>query len=366
MPGLLLEEETAALLTFGFSMSSKMNLWEIAKAFQRLQNSSKKNPNSHGRGKSGQTRGQKLAQKPEKKNSLPEEYRQSKAGESRGKATRVTQKRLERENQFLVEQLVKASALIRDLESKHYEVSNKQREGKMITAGLLHDLRNPLGVISSCAQFCLDNLDLHSSVREKVQTILENSRKAQDLTKQFLDYAKTSLLDFKPIKLNQLLVTIWKMSKTESAPCQVRFEARLDKHLPEIMASRENLERVFLNLFMNAIQSVSKKGKVILETRLLSSRDKVEIRIIDNGKGISKEQQERLFEPFYTTKENGTGLGLSICQSIIHQHKGTIAIESQVGRGTTVTVLLPVSQSGSSPETDREKGHPKSRTSGSI
>jgi len=236
----------------------------------------------------------------------------------------------------------------------------------MITAGLLHDLRNPLGVISSCAQFCLDNLDLHSSVREKVETILENSRKAQELTKQFLDYAKTSLLDFKPIKLNQLLLTIWKMSKMESAPCQVSFEARLDKHLPEIMASRENLERVFLNLFMNAIHAVSKKGKVVLKTRLLSSRDKVEIKIIDNGKGISKEQQERLFEPFYTTKENGTGLGLNICQSIIHQHKGTISIESQVGKGTTVTVLLPVSQSGSSPEPDKEKDNPKSRTPGLI
>jgi signal transduction histidine kinase len=347
-------------------MSSKMNPWDIAKAFQGLQDSLKKNPNSHVRGTSGQTRGGNLAQKPEKKNALTEEKRESKAVESRGKSAREVQKRLERENQFLVEQLVKASALIRDLESKLYEASHKQREGKMITAGLLHDLRNPLGVISSCAQFCLDNLDLHSSVREKVQTILENSRKAQDLTKQFLDYSKTSLLDFKPIKLNQLLLTIWKMSRMESAPCQVSFEARLDKHLPEIMASRENLERVFLNLFMNAIHAVSKKGKVILETRFLSSREKVEIKIIDNGKGISKEQQERLFEPFYTTKENGTGLGLSICQSIIHQHKGTIAIESQVGKGTTVTVLLPVSQSGSSPETDKEKGFPQSRNPGSI
>lgn len=168
---------------FGFSMSSKMNPLDIAKAFQSLQNSSKKNPTSHEWGTSGQTRGRKLTQKSEKKNPLPEEHRESKPVESRGKSTREALKRLERENQFLVGQLVRASALIRDLESKHYEASQKQREGKMITAGLLHDLRNPLGVISSCAQFCLDNLDLHFSVREKVQTILENSRKAQDLTK---------------------------------------------------------------------------------------------------------------------------------------------------------------------------------------
>ncbi len=300
-----------------------------------------------------------------KKKPLPEKRRESKPLESRSRATREALKRLEKENQSLVEQLVRASALIRDLESKHYEASRKEREGKMIAAGLLHDLRNPLGVISSCAQFSLDNLDLNSSAREKVQTILENSQKAQDLTNQFLYYTKTSLLDFKPINLNQLLLTMWKMSMLENAPCRVTIEARLDKHLPEIKASRENLERVFVNLFMNAIHAVAKKGKVILETRLLSSRDRVEVKIIDNGKGISKEQQERLFEPFYTTREDGTGLGLSICQSIIHQHKGTIAIESQVGKGTKVTVSLPISQSRGSPETEEKEDYSKTKAPGS-
>jgi signal transduction histidine kinase len=343
-----------------------MDPLEISKDFQNLKNYSKRNPHSHDKDASESKRGQKLAKRMKKKNSLPADRRESKTPESRSKLTHEALKRLEKENQSLVEQLVKASALIRDLEGKHYEASRKEREGKMIAAGLLHDLRNPLGVISSCAQFCLDNLDLNSSAREKVQTIFENAQKAQDLTKQFLDYTKTSLLDFKPVKLSQLLLTMWKMSKLENAPCRVSFEARLDKHLPEIIASRENLERVFLNLFMNAIHAVSKKGKVILETRLLPSRDRVEVKIIDNGKGISKEQQERLFEPFYTTREDGTGLGLNICQSIIHQHKGTIAIESQVGKGTTVTVLLPVNQSGSSSETDEKKEYSKSRTPGSI
>jgi signal transduction histidine kinase len=305
-----------------------------------------------------------LAEKVKKKSPLPEEHRERKPAGSRGKSVREALQGLEKENRSLVEQLVRASALIRELENRHYEASRKEREGKMIAAGLLHDLRNPLGVISSCAQFCLENVDLDPATREKVQTIFENSQKAQDLTKQFLDYTKTSLLDFKPIKLHQVLLSMWKMSKLESAPCRVAFETRLDKRLPEIMASRENLERVFLNLFINAIHAVSNEGKVILETRLLPSRDRVEIKIIDNGEGIPKEQQERLFEPFYTTRETGYGLGLSICQSIIHQHKGTIAIESQVGKGTTVTVLLPVSQSGPPPERGEKKDFPKSQTPG--
>jgi signal transduction histidine kinase len=159
-----------------------------------------------------------------------------------------------------------------------------------------------------------------------------------------LDYAKTSVLDFKPVNLNRLLLVIWKMSELESAPCQVAFDARLEKDLPEIMGSQENLERVFLNLFMNAIYTISKKGKVIVETRLLPSGDTVEIKVTDDGPGIPPEQQERIFEPFYTTKESGTGLGLSICQSIIQQHKGDISIQSTPGQGTTVTVRLPVLQ----------------------
>jgi signal transduction histidine kinase len=174
--------------------------------------------------------------------------------------------------------------------------------------------------------------------------ILESSQKAHGLTKQFLSYAKSSVLDFKPVNINRLLLVMWKMSELESAPCQMTFEAQLAKDLPEIMGSQENLERVFLNLFMNAIHAVSKKGTVIVETRLLPSQDMVEIKVTDDGPGIPKEQQARIFEPFFTTKENGTGLGLSICQSIILQHKGSISIDSTGERGTTVSIQIPVLQ----------------------
>jgi signal transduction histidine kinase len=253
-------------------------------------------------------------------------------------------KRLERENQILYDQLVRAASVIRDLEAKHGQMSHKQRIGTVIVSGLLHDLRNPLAVISSCAQLCLEGSELDPSLRERLQMILESSQKAHGLTKQFLSYAKSSVLDFKPVNINRLLLVMWKMSELESAPCQMTFEAQLAKDLPEIMGSQENLERVFLNLFMNAIHAVSKKGTVIVETRLLPSQDMVEIKITDDGPGIPKEQQARIFEPFFTTKENGTGLGLSICQSIIIQHKGSISIDSTGERGTTVSIQIPVLQ----------------------
>jgi len=324
----------------------KMKAIEIAKIFYKLQRSAEGDaarelPKSDMRG------GLPAVKSSEESLSGPEENMGKAvqtAPEDGEKATPEELDRFQKENQFLVEQLVKASAVIRELQDKNFESSHKQRVGKVIVSGLLHDLRNPLAVIRSCAQFCLDNTDLPPSFREKMQMILESTEKANDLTKKFLDYAKSSVLDFKPINFNRLLLVTWKTCELQSAPCQVALEARLEKNLPEIMASQENLERVFLNLFMNAIHAVSGKGKVVLETRLLPSRDMVEIKITDNGPGISPEQQERLFEPFYTTKENGTGLGLSICQSIIQQHKGTISLESTSGQGTTFSIRLPVLQ----------------------
>ena len=330
-----------------------MKAIEIAKIFQKLQRSSEKGQNPEEERKPRGKGYPKVAQKIDPDSRYPQgkgncESTSPNPSKERDKSAEEALKRLERENQILYDQLVRAASVIRDLESKHAELSHKQRIGTVIVSGLLHDLRNPLAVISSCAQLCLEGSDLDPSMRERLQMILESSQKGHGLTKQFLSYAKSSVLDFKPVNLNRLLLVMWKMSELESAPCQMTFDARLAKDLPEIMGSPENLERVFLNLFMNAIHAVSKKGTVIVETRLLPTQDSVEIKVTDNGPGIPKEQQAKIFEPFFTTKENGTGLGLSICQSIILQHKGSISIDSTGGQGTTISIQIPVLQNESS------------------
>jgi len=251
------------------------------------------------------------------------------------------------ERKLAEEQLKRYSEHLEDLvEERTRQLRDAERLAAIGETAVMigHDLRNPLAVISSSAQLCLDGSDLNPLMRERLQMILESSRKAHGLTRQFLSYAKSSVLDFKPVNINRLLLVMWKMSELESAPCQMTFDAQLAKDLPEIMGSQENLERVFLNLFMNAIHAVSKKGTVRAETGLLPSEDLVEIKITDDGPGIPQEQQERIFEPFFTTKENGTGLGLSICQSIILQHKGIISIHSIGGQGTTVSIQIPVLQ----------------------
>ena len=251
---------------------------------------------------------------------------------------------LNTENHILVQQLIQASSVIREMEEKVYNESRKQTVGKVMVAGLLHDLRNPLAVISSCAQSCLEEQEEETPLREKLKMIMESVKKANDLAKIFLDHTRTSVLDYRPVNINKTLLVMWKMSELQSAPSKVKFAADLDKALPEITGSQENLERVFLNVFMNAIQAVSDKGKVSVQTRFLSSEKMVEIRITDDGVGIPKEQRDHIFEPFYTTKEEGTGLGLNISQSLIQQHGGEITVDSEVGQGTTVSIKLPLKQ----------------------
>jgi signal transduction histidine kinase len=326
----------------------EMRIIEIEEIFPQPRKMNKRNNKSR-INKSGQKISQRVMEKLKAGAKKEKEVKLVGAGEEQKKIDKPAKKplkSLERENQLLVQQLVRASSVIRELEDKFYETSRKQTVGKVMVAGLLHDLRNPLAVISSCAQFCMESDDLAPPTKEKLQMIQESVKKANDLAKKFLDYTKTSVLDYIPVDVNRTLLIMWKMCELQSAPCQVTFEAHLEKNLPEIMGSQENLERIFLNLFMNAIHAVSKKGKVIAETRILPPQDMVEIKIIDDGPGISKELRKRIFEPFYTTKEEGTGLGLSICQSLILQHNGSISIDSERDQGTAFFINLPVRQDG--------------------
>jgi two-component system, NtrC family, sensor histidine kinase HydH len=324
---------------------------EIQSLFRRLGEKGEEAPDSRGKRK---PKGNPSSKKPGK----PARIRRIKI--KSGKVSMKTSGRsaaalenlesLGRENRLLVQQLIQASSMIREMEEKVYDESRKHTLGKIMVAGLLHDLRNPLAVISSCAQFSLEEQEEDGPVREKLQMIVESVKKANDLAKSFLDHTKTSVLDYRPVNINRTLMMMWKMSELQSIPRKVDFVADLDKALPEITGSQENLERVFLNVFMNAIHAVSGSGgQVRVQTRFLPPEKRAEIKITDNGPGIPKEQRDRIFEPFYTTKEEGTGLGLNISQSLILQHGGQITLESEVGKGTTVSINLPLEQDDPSP-----------------
>lgn len=222
--------------------------------------------------------------------------------------------------------------------------SDKLSSLGQLSAGLAHELKNPLAVISSCAQFCMDNMVLDLPLDENFNVIFRNSRRASKLINDLLAFAKPSLLEWKEVDVNEVITNMLSMAKLETTPYHIDFKCNFKKGLPKIIGDEEKLGQVFLNLVMNAVQAVSRKGTVILQTNFLAHQNQVEINIIDDGPGIPDEYRKSIFDPFFTTKDAGTGLGLSICHSIVEQHKGSIIADNAEGQGTRITVKLPVKQ----------------------
>ena len=226
-----------------------------------------------------------------------------------------------------------------------------------LSAGLAHELRNPLAVISSCAQFSIENLTIERPLAENLQVIYRNSQKASRLIEELLSFAKPSNLDWKRLSLNALLGHVVKMARLEASQASIQTCLKADPNLPRIVGDREKLEQVFLNITLNAFQAVSRNGRVTLTTRHVKRAEMVEVNIIDNGPGIPEEYREQVFDPFFTTKDNGTGLGLSISHAIIKQHGGQIRISGERKNGTDMSILLPIaSRNGDGSEGDWEAG----------
>ncbi len=213
-----------------------------------------------------------------------------------------------------------------------------------LSAGLAHELRNPLAVISSCAQFCLENVKLEHMVLENFQVIYRSSQRASNLIGKLLAFAKPDHLEQKEVDINEVLVDVLRMAKLGKDPAHINFVRHLRKGLPKIVGDKEKLGQVFLNLVENAIQAISGKGKITLKSQLPAADDMLEVSVSDNGQGIPEDYRNKIFDPFFTTKDGGTGLGLSICNSIVEQHRGIIHISSSEDKGTRISVRLPVIQ----------------------
>lgn len=268
------------------------------------------------------------------------------------KKRQCTEKRLhelEEEYQRLMSREKEFVSIVRELEDRIQEARKMEEVVKIMAPALAHDLRNRLTAISSHAQFCMENMELAPPLNETLEMIFENSKRASKLTKDFLEFVtfvKSDTLNCKPVNVNELVTKMWNIAKLDARLHQVAFRARFND-IPEVLGDVEKLERVFLNLLLNASQAVSEEGKIIVQTRFLASLGMVEVNVIDNGPGIPESYRHRIFEPFFTTKEDGTGLGLHICHSIIQQHKGTITVDCNGGRqGTKVSVKLPAIRNG--------------------
>ncbi len=223
---------------------------------------------------------------------------------------------------------------------------NLAQQGKMASLGVLsssvaHEINNPLGVILGYAGFLEGKIDVADPQYKIVQEIKLESRRCMKIVKNLLSYARTPMPVRQQIDLNELLRQVVELLLGHRELQGMDVEMDLAHKLPPVMVDGDQIRQVVINLLMNAGKAMEQNGKVKMSTAFIEE-DRVQMTCEDFGPGISDKDLAQVFEPFFTTKPSGTGLGLAISRQIIEAHQGSIAIESEVGQGTKVTITLPV------------------------
>jgi two-component system, NtrC family, sensor kinase len=213
-------------------------------------------------------------------------------------------------------------------------------------AGVAHEVNNPLASISSLVQ-ALSSGESDPARRTTVHTILAQITRISATLKDLVDFARPSTAERRPLNLNTLVTETLRLLSYNKRFSGVALEPRLAPDLNLVFADNNEIQQVLLNLMLNAAdatQGSDGRIKIVTENhRGADQNDRVVMRIIDNGIGIPREHLDRVFEPFFTTKPAGAGagLGLSLCQRIVLSNRGTIRIDSEVGKGTTIKFSLP-------------------------
>jgi two-component system, NtrC family, sensor kinase len=219
-----------------------------------------------------------------------------------------------------------------------------------LAAGVMHEINNPLATISACVAAISGRLDaLRKAERTTVDEYLEIIDKEVDRCTRIVD----GLLDFSRPKgktkgrvmLNAVVEETLFLLKHHQRFKRLTLIRELDSSIPPTTGNAEQLTQVFMALMLNAVDAMDDRGRLTVRTRRSPNHsDEVVVEIEDNGVGIPRADRSKIFEPFYTTKPpgRGTGLGLSICYGIVEDHRGRIEVDSQLGRGSTFRVFLPV------------------------
>ena len=214
-----------------------------------------------------------------------------------------------------------------------------------LSAGLAHEINNPLGIITSRVEVALmeaEGKDIPKQLLDDLKVIDKHAHRAARIAQGLLSFSRQTAWRLVPVDANQVVEETLLLIEKQLLREQIALERCLASDLPKVMGSPNHLEQVLLNLITNARDAMTGGDRLCVESRMSPDGARIQIVIADTGKGIPAELAERIFDPFFTTKAGGTGLGLSISYGIIKEHGGTLEVESEVGKGATFTIGLPV------------------------
>ena len=218
----------------------------------------------------------------------------------------------------------------------------------LLTAGLAHEIRNPLVAIRTFTQLLPERYD-DAEFREGFQGLaLKEVDRICGLITDLLSFARPSRPNVAEENLNDVVESIARILETEAKEKGVEITREFSANLPKAWIDREQMKQVFMNLILNAIQAMKEGGSIYISTRPYFKNEGgepeqfVQVEIRDTGVGIPEENLDHIFDPFFTSKDEGSGLGLSISHQIVQEHGGYVTVESKIGAGTAFFINLPV------------------------
>jgi len=224
-----------------------------------------------------------------------------------------------------------------------------------VASEIAHELNTPLGGILMYSHLLLEDLAEDDQHREKIVKINKLAHRCKIIVQGLLDFAHEETPHPKSVQINRILRNVIGFLEDHVLLRNITIQTDLDPALPVVAGDENQLEQVFVNLIINAAQSMDGRGTLTLRTELASDVNQVRIECLDTGCGITDEHLGRIFEPFFTTKkkDKGTGLGLSICHGIVQRHGGTMTVESSKGQGSTFTIRLPAAEMDLAPRAEQ-------------
>ena len=235
------------------------------------------------------------------------------------------------------------SRLIRERRSLEERVRRSEKLAALATlaAGIAHEINNPLATIAMSAEALAERLPPDEETKRFLEAIEEEAIRCRNIIGDLSDLARGGSLDREPVEVDPLCANAVRIVERNASLPAARLKTRIQEGLPLLSADRGKLLQVLVNLIRNGVEAAGQGGSVFVTAE---SRDgKLLVSVDDDGQGISPSRIDRIFEPFFTSKETGVGLGLSLCHRIAELHGGTILVESEgEGSGSTFTLVLPL------------------------
>jgi len=213
-----------------------------------------------------------------------------------------------------------------------------------LSAGVAHEINNPLGAILMYTHLALEDLDDKDTMRRNLERAIAETSRCKDVVKGLFDFAHQTKPKVEQADINETVERTLAVVANQALFKNVKITKKLCPSLPKVLIDVGQIQQVFTNIVLNAADAMEGTGELTVTTNKVSDDKYIQIEFTDTGCGIAQENLEKVFEPFFTTKEvgRGTGLGLAVSYGIITRHKGTIEVKSEHGKGTVFIIRLPV------------------------